>query len=194
MGAVIVAAMVIAALFAPAAASAIPAPTVAVYRFYNQGTGTHFYTSSVQERDYVIATWPDVFTYEGPAFYVYGEEIVAPDSVSPQGFLLPPTTPVHRFYNLQNGSHFYTISAQEADLVKAKYPSVFRYEGIAFNAYTSTEEYLPLLPVYRFYNVKNGSHFYTISEEEKSLVQLYYGDTYRFEGVAFYALTMRVFS
>jgi hypothetical protein len=37
--------------------------------------------------------------------------------------------------------------------------------------------------------MENGSHFYTISPEEKALVLLYYGDTYRFEGVAFYAFS-----
>jgi hypothetical protein len=39
---------------------------------------------------------------------------------------------VYRFYNLQNGSHFYTASAEEADMVIAAWPTVYRYEGPVF--------------------------------------------------------------
>ena len=192
VGAVIVI-LLAAALIAPVTASAIPAPTITVYRFYNQSTGTHFYTASVDERDYVMATWPDLFTYEGPAFYLYSDAIDQA-RIEPQGVSLAPTTPVHRFFNVKNGSHFYTISADEAAMVLAKYPEVFRYDGVGFNAYLEQTEYLPLQPVHRFYNLKNGAHFYTISAEEKSLVQLYYADTYRYEGVAFYAMGVFYFN
>ena len=70
VGAVLVAVLLAAALVAPVTASAIPEPNVTVYRFYNVRSGSHFYTTSVAERDNVIATWPTIFTYEGPAFYV----------------------------------------------------------------------------------------------------------------------------
>lgn len=177
--------VLVAAVLAPVSAAAIPAPTQAIYRFYNQNTGSHFYTGSAAERDHVMATWSALFTYEGPAFYVYDETLV-PDAVDASAL---PASPVHRFFNMVNGSHFYTISAEEADTVKAKYPGVFRYDGPGFSAYTTPMQHTPLMPVYRFYNIENGSHFYTISPEEKALVQLYYGGTYRFEGVAFYAFS-----
>jgi hypothetical protein len=42
------------------------------------------------------------------------------------------------------------------------------------------------LPVYRFYNFKNGTHFYTASEDEREYVGTQLGATYRYECVAYY--------
>ncbi|MDO8847865.1 MAG: hypothetical protein Q7W51_05720 [Coriobacteriia bacterium] len=188
VAALIVGVLLAAAVVAPISASAIPAPNQAIYRFYNQGTGAHFYTNSVAERDHVIATWPMLFTYEGVAFYVYDESMFL-EEASASGVSLLPTSPVYRFFNKLNGSHFYTLSAEEADMVIAKFPGTFSYDGVGFSAYSAPVEYMPLMPVYRFYNTENGSHFYTISPDEKALVLLYYGGKYRFEGVAFYAMS-----
>jgi len=44
--------------------------STALFRFYNTKTGAHFYTTSVSERDHVIATWP-WFEYETVAYYVF---------------------------------------------------------------------------------------------------------------------------
>jgi hypothetical protein len=189
LAALIVGALLAAVLVVPATADAKSLPTTAVYRFYNQGTGAHFYTGSVAERDHVIATWSGIFTYEGPAFYLYDEfaydTSVDPAMIGPE----VPTTPVHRFYNVRNGSHFYTTSAEEADHLRSTDAKMFPYDGVGFQAYSQPSEDLRLVPVYRFYHKQNGSHFYTISPEEKALVQIFYADTYRFEGVAFYAMS-----
>ena len=40
--------------------------------------------------------------------------------------------PVHRFFNLKNGSHFYTASETEKNEAVAKCPTVYRLEGPAF--------------------------------------------------------------
>jgi hypothetical protein len=40
--------------------------------------------------------------------------------------------PVYRFYNKVNGSHFYTASAEEADIVIARWSNVYQLEGAAF--------------------------------------------------------------
>ena len=70
--------------------------------------------------------------------------------------------PVYRFYNFTNNTHFFTPSAEEADIVIANYPKVFRYEGICYytNPANNTQ------PLYRFYNRNSSSHFYTASAEE----------------------------
>ena len=60
---------------------------VTVYRFYNQVTSAHFYTSSAAERDNVQATLP-FMTYEGSAFQA--------SSQSGTGL-----SPVFRFFNQQ---------------------------------------------------------------------------------------------
>lgn len=55
------------AWYAPPAGSAISG-TVDVYRFYRLGVGTHLYTASAAERDNIIATLGQYYTYEGVAY------------------------------------------------------------------------------------------------------------------------------
>ncbi|NTW29259.1 MAG: glycoside hydrolase family 16 protein [Coriobacteriia bacterium] len=141
-----------------------------VYRFYDKQNGSHFYTVSAAERDQVITTYSDTYTYEGSAF-----NVSASDSVDSQ--------PVYRFYNKQNGSHFYTVSAAERDQVITTYSDTYTYEGSAFNVSTSSVD---SQPVYRFYDKQNGSHFYTVSAAERDQVITTYSDTYTYEGSAFW--------
>lgn len=49
--------------------SEVPGGTT-IYRFYNKTNGSHFYTSSIEERDAVQARWSAVYTYEGVAYYL----------------------------------------------------------------------------------------------------------------------------
>lgn len=51
-------------------AAAQPAGTLPVYRFFNTETGTHFYTISEDEKNYILANWPQ-FHFYGSAFYAY---------------------------------------------------------------------------------------------------------------------------
>jgi len=90
-----------------------------LYRFYNRNNGSHFYTASAAEADAVMAKWSNIFTYDGPTYGVTSTNV-------------PGATPVHRFYNKNNGSHFYTASDVEAARVKKLYWRVFTYEGAAF--------------------------------------------------------------
>ena len=41
------------------------------YRFYHLSSGSHFFTPSEFERDTLIATMPDLYEYDGVAFYAY---------------------------------------------------------------------------------------------------------------------------
>lgn len=147
-----------------------PAP-MAVYRFYNPGAGTHFYTASSVERDIVIAKWPHVFAYEGPVYYV------DPST---------DTMPLYRFYNPGNGSHFYTASVTEKNHVIATWPHVFAYEGWTYSV--STASAAGKRPVYRFYNLKNGSHFYTASSTERDIVMAKWPSVYHYEGAVFWVM------
>ena len=92
-------------------------------------------------------------------------------------------SPVFRFYNTQTGTHFYTISQAERDLVLVRYPQ-FAYEGPAYFAHPQPRA--DNLPVYRFYNTRTGTHFYTQSEAEKNFVLATY-PVFAFEGPAYYA-------
>lgn len=140
----------------------------AIYRFYNQATGTHFFTGSSAERDQVIATLPS-FRYEGTAFYAY--------SSAANG-----TSAVYRFYNTTGGSHFFTISAAERDVVVAGLKH-YSMEGTAWYAGTTADA--QSAPLYRFYNVDTGTHFYTVSSDERDHI-IANLKNYRYEGVAYH--------
>lgn len=146
-----------------------PEPLVSVHRFYNIRTGTHFYTPSPDEASTVMANYGSVFRYEGIAYYTRASR---------------NTQPLYRFYNRRNGSHFYTASPGERDQVIALYSNVFTYEG---ETYKVTPAAGPgKTPVYRFYNVLNGSHFFTASADEAAVVIARWSNVYRLEGPAFY--------
>ncbi len=42
-----------------------------VYRFWSNFYGSHHYTISEWEKNYIISTWPDYWIFEGVAFYAY---------------------------------------------------------------------------------------------------------------------------
>ncbi len=128
--------------------------TSPVYRFFNTSTGDHFYTASAAEKSALQNNPQWGYSYEGPAFYVF---ISQADG----------TSRVYRFFNAQNGDHFYTASVEEKNSIT-------------------------LSPVYRFFSPINGDHFYTASEAEKSVVANTSHSDYLFEGIAFYAFRTNV--
>jgi hypothetical protein len=86
------------------------------WRFYNKNTGTHFYTSSWDEADYVMRNNANIYRYEGLDYAAYPVQAAL-------------TIPVYRFYSTQSGRHVFTESeTQKAGLVNGG----FRYEGIAY--------------------------------------------------------------
>ena len=74
-----------------------------VYRFLNNNTGVHVYTTSEVERDSILQL-PN-YTAEGIAYYGYETE------------QQETTTPLYRFYSAEADAHFYTPSAVERDFV-----------------------------------------------------------------------------
>lgn len=147
----------------------LPEPQLPVYRFYNRRTGTHFYTPSDAERDTVINTLGATYTYEGVAYTTRASR---------------NTQELYRFYNRRAGSHFYTADATERDRVIATLGSTYSYDGPTYRVSLSSDG--TKAPVWRFYNVRTGSHFYTADATERDRVITTLGYTYTFEGVAFY--------
>jgi hypothetical protein len=146
-----------------------------IYRFYNKVNGSHFYTASEAERYTVIQKWSSTYQFEGAAYSI---EATAPAM----------NTPLYRFYNKKNGSHFYTASADEANTVIARWPSIYLFEGPVYNVSMTPEG---CSPVYRFYNVRSKSHFYTVSLDEANSVILKWPNIYSFEGIAYYVALSR---
>ena len=139
-----------------------------VFRFWSDLNKHHFYTISEDEKNKVIADYPEnVWKYETIAYSAYKSK------VNDQLF------PVFRFWSKTHRGHFYTISEKERDEVIAKYPEdIWRYEGVAFLAYKTQQP--GTVPLYRFY-------FYTASKKERDDVIANYPDeVWHYERVAFY--------
>lgn len=147
---------------------------VAVFRFYKPSQGFHFYTASEAEKNSLLgdAYAMSVYTYEGPRFNTSATRT-------------ENSSPVYRFYNFLQGVHFYTVNWNEAANVINTAGWTFRYEGIAYYAFTSNNG--SRQPLYRFYNFLAGAHFYTTSSIEAEYLKGPGGNwTYRDEGIAFY--------
>jgi hypothetical protein len=95
-----------------------------------------------------------------------------------------PDSIVWRFYNSRAGKHFYTSSASEKDWVLVNLGSIWQLEGVAYTAEGRPPANDTML--WRFYNMRTNTHFYTASLAEKNNILATLGGTYRFEGAAYY--------
>jgi len=95
-------------------------------------------------------------------------------------------TPVYRFVSPRTGKYFYTPSESEKDKVIDQLSHVWTFEGIAYYVYLRAAD-TDLMPVYRFWSDKTGSHFWTISESERDRLINELSSTWTYEGLAFYA-------
>lgn len=90
---------------------------------------------------------------------------------------------VNRFYNKKNGTHFYTASPSEAQRVARDLTATYVFEGAAYSLDTTSGANGQ--PLFRFYRPSNGTHFYTVSTQERDTVIGTLSKTYRYEGPAY---------
>ena len=90
---------------------------------------------------------------------------------------------VYRFYNTRTRTHFYSASDAEFINVYGTLAKVFSYDGVSYSVDISPP--YATKPLYRFFNFKNGVHFYTADEAERANVQANLSNRYRYEGVAY---------
>ena len=142
-------------------------------------------------------TWGDVaFTYTDKVSYqhkLYSFRIplseigagsgTAEFSFTTYGTAAVTLMPVYRFYNVKNDSHFYTADESERTVVVATLGSTYLFEGVAYTVNTSNPA--NNAPLYRFYNTRDGSHFYTASAAERDSVVANLAALYRLEGTAY---------
>jgi hypothetical protein len=95
----------------------------------------------------------------------------------------PKAMPVYRFYNIRTGTHFYTTSESERFLVSFRQGSTYHFEGVAM-VFDSTNP-ANSQPLYRFFDMKTGTHFYTADEAEKNNLIATMASTYHFDGPAY---------
>ena len=100
------------------------------------------------------------------------------------------TVPVYRFYSEHLKKHFFTTDENEKEHLIANAADVWRYEGIAYHAYTPQQsarlEIATVLPVHRFYSEALQTHLFTVHDNEKAHLIANAADVWRYEGVAFY--------
>ena len=93
-------------------------PNVAsVFHFFDASNGTHFFTTSANERDNLLATRHDMVQEQSNMFEHVTQQ---------QG-----DTAVYRFFNTQDGSHFFTQNATEAASIGQTQPDMVA-EGVSF--------------------------------------------------------------
>jgi hypothetical protein len=91
---------------------------------------------------------------------------------------------MYRFYSATSGTHFYTNSIQERDMVRKTMPG-WRYEGAVYAVYST--QVSGSQQVFRFYNTLTGAHFYTASEAERDHVKAT-DPNFHYEGPVYYLL------
>ncbi|MEM8676580.1 MAG: nidogen-like domain-containing protein [Cyanobacteria bacterium P01_G01_bin.67] len=163
---------------------------------FSAGNGEDFYElpfSNNQEQLLQLETGTNIGVPGRFAFSLIDGE----PQINEEDYSLLPIGPLHRFFEHEQGHHFYTADESETELIKSR-SSVgrqgyeYEYEYEKFQILTQDtdvltgEEIEGAKPVYRFFNTDIGSHLYTIDEEEKTFL-LENSPEYNFEGVKFYA-------
>jgi hypothetical protein len=90
---------------------------------------------------------------------------------------------VYRFYKPSTGTHFYTADPAERDNVINTLGAMYHYEGPVYSVNTASPSNMH--PLYRFYNLRTGTHFYTADEGEKNNVINTLGYLYHYDGIAY---------
>jgi VCBS repeat-containing protein len=127
----------------------------------------------------------DSFTYltsDGTAVSSASVTISVVDPSKPPSTVVHRALRVYRFLNRTTSVHFYTASEAEKANVVDTLSSTYSLEGVAYSLDTSAAA--NTAPLYRFYNIKKGVHFYTASPEERDTLLNTMGDVYRYDGVA----------
>ena len=144
---------------------AVPHQVVDVFRFYNAGTGTHFYTGSETEKDAIIANpggsaFLAKMNFEAAAYLAFAGKETG-------------NTELFRFFNTTTGAHFFTAGAAEKDFIIANpandpFLDAMILEGVAY--YVLGQDGPNATEVWRFYNAGTGVHFYTASDAERNAI------------------------
>ena len=153
-----------------------PLSLTPVYRFWSSTYNHHFYTASLAEKNHVIDTWPNVWSYESIAYYV----VPLNGGSCPDGL-----SKVYRFWSGSFNGHFYTASEIEKNYVIATWPNVWSYEGAQYCVSQNQHSQLNT-QVYRFWSGSFNGHFYTSSSAEKNHVIATWPNVWSYEGGVFW--------
>ncbi|MDJ0588894.1 MAG: right-handed parallel beta-helix repeat-containing protein [Pleurocapsa sp. MO_226.B13] len=139
-----------------------------VHRFYQYEKGFHLYTSDINE----IAAIQEQ-SEAGTLSYNYEAEkftVLESDRDSITGAIIEGAKPVYRFFNINTGSHLYTMDEIERGFIDENLDN-YNFEGIKYYAFEEKPENLETLPVYRMLNGQSGSHLFTVDRVEVDNIQ-----------------------
>lgn len=91
------------------------------------------------------------------------------------------TSPIYRFFDTVDGTHFFTESAAERDTI-VNTRSDLAFEGVTLNA--ADPKGAAAAAIFRFFDTVHGTHFYTANPAERDAVRASRPDL-TFEGTAF---------
>ncbi len=152
-------------------AMSLPTSEAAVYRFWSPRYNGHFFTISEGEKDHIIANLQHDWSYEGIAYYAFNEPVLG-------------AVPLYRFWSGRYNGHFFTISENEKDHIKANLQRDWSYEGIAYYVYPADGE--SRTAVHRFWSDRYKHHFYTTSVGERDNIIANLQRDWTYEGIAYY--------
>ena len=166
----------------PLVLSTIDSTETEVFRFFVTNTGGHFYTTDVNERDFIRQNL-DNYVYENQN-PVYGtaaplavaQDITGTEEVQPEE--------VYRFFNTSTGAHLYSTNEIERDYIIENLEN-YKFEGVKFYAYQTQVE--GSVAVRRYYDPVADLHFYTSDPNEIAVVEEDL-DNFNFENIAYYAM------
>lgn len=138
-----------------------PDDKVNIYRFYIASTRSHFYTSSLSERDSLISK--QGLIYEGVSWF---------------GNSSSNSKPVYRLYSSKLQKHLFTTDTGEKNSLISS--GLWSNEGISHyaNTFANTK------PVYRLYSPSTNRHFWTNDINERN--HLTVTGQFIFEGIGWY--------
>ncbi len=148
------------------------APTdLPVHRLLDTITGRHLFTSNVVELDILTGNGSSSnYIYEGIAYVVNNNA----------------DTDLFRFFNVVTGHHIYSSSVSERDFLLNLESSPFIFEGVAFKVFSSDSAPIQAIPISRFYDPTNNTHYYTANAQELSIWRTSQPEWID-EGIAWYA-------
>ena len=132
-----------------------------VYRLRNDSTGKFIFSANSGEIDIIT----------GQGWVNEGAAYASPTNA---------TIDLHRFL-MSNGGHFYTANTIEKNILSQD--SLFTYEGVAYQVYSTAEPPQGSTPVVRYFSIA-GSHLYSTSQYEQSILDA--SDQWLNEGIAWY--------
>jgi hypothetical protein len=139
-----------------------------VHRFYQYKTGSHLYTSDLNEVNHIKEK-----SNLGELFYDYEAEkysVLADDKDTLTGEVIEGVKPIYRFFNTETGSHLYTMDETEKGYIQDSLDN-YNFEGIKYYAFESEPENLETIPIYRMLNTQSGIHLFSIDQNEINYVE-----------------------